>query len=121
MSASPDARRMAHWRIERAQPVHARPAQDPADRGATESERLGDAPAVVSQLPKSQNLFYEREEVVRGHRRGREDRSPRPARPNSRYRPTHLAAVFALTLKLAAACFNVRSERRSSHPSTLSG
>ena len=44
-------------RIERAQPVHTRPAQDPAYRGAAETKRLGDAPAVVAQPPKSQNLF----------------------------------------------------------------
>jgi hypothetical protein len=40
-------------------------------------------------------------------RYGREQRSLSPARPPSRQRRSHLAAVFALTPKLAAASFSV--------------
>src|SRR5713101_9460124 len=47
------------------------------------------------------------EEVRRGLRRGREERSHNPVGPSRRKRCTHLAAVLGVTLKLAAANFSV--------------
>jgi hypothetical protein len=40
-------------------------------------------------------------------KRAREERSRKPGNPRVRWRWTHLAAVFRLTLKAAAAPFNV--------------
>ena len=44
-------------RIERREPVHALAAQDAADGRPTQAQRVGDAPAVVAQPAKRQNLF----------------------------------------------------------------
>jgi hypothetical protein len=56
---------------------------------------------------RSKTLSTKAKSVCRGIRCGRELRSRSPARPHSRYRRTHLAAVFVLTPKLAAASFSV--------------
>ena len=45
--------------MERTQPVHPRPAQDAADGGPAEAERMGDALAVVAQPAQGKNLFCE--------------------------------------------------------------
>ncbi len=67
---------------------------------------------------KARTLYITREGAARGHRRGREDGSPRPSAPNSRYRRTHLAAVF-VTLKLAAASFESAPAPQPSSPTAL--
>lgn len=82
-------------RVERTEPVHARPAQDAADRGAAEVQFAGDPPAVVTQPAKGETFSMRAEEVGRGHRRGRELRSPKPATPPCSKRRVHLAAVFS--------------------------
>src|ERR1700689_3741819 len=87
-----------------AQPV---PAQDAADRGPAQPGRLPDAHSGPALAAQKQNPSTKAKSVCRGIRCGRELRSRSPARPHSRYRRTHLAPVFALTPKLAAASFSV--------------
>src|SRR2546426_97602 len=71
-------------------------------RGAGEAMRGGSSNAPRRDFPTCATRSAP---VRHGERCGRDERSPRPWRPSSR--PTHLAAVFALTLKAAAAAFNV--------------
>ena len=73
------------WRrIERTQPIQAGAAQDATHRGPAQAEGEGDPAAVVAQPAKSQNPSNKEEEVRRGERRGREERSRNPARPSAR-------------------------------------
>jgi hypothetical protein len=44
-------------RIERAQSVHASPAEDAADRRPAQTQSVSDPPAVVPQPAESQNVF----------------------------------------------------------------
>ncbi len=91
-------------RVERVEFAQPGAAQDPAHRSRAQAE-LGRDPQPGPAQPDG--LLDRGGRGRAGIEAGREERSGSESGPWSRYRRTHLAAVFSLTLKAAAAAFNV--------------
>ncbi len=90
-----------HWRFQITHPAQLQPTQDTAHRSPAQPVAWAIRKPVQRSRGRASTRPINSVEVGRCSRPGRELRSRRPSTPNSRYRRTHLAAVFALTLKLA--------------------